>query len=38
MKSIAVEAWMIARCNLAVYFAACFATLMIATPDMLVIG
>ena len=38
MKTIPVEAWMIARWNVAVYFVACFATLMVDTPDMLVIG
>lgn len=38
MKTIAADAWMIARWNLAVYFAACFATFMVAAPDMLIIG
>ncbi len=38
MRMVAVEAWSFARWNLAVYVAACIATLMMAGPDMPMIG
>ncbi len=38
MRMVAVEAWGLARWNLAVYVAACIATLVLAGPDMPLTG